>query len=152
MAGGGALIGSIIFPGVGTLIGGIVGGLVGGIGGAAAGGAIDGAVWDKSEDAIMNAYQFFGWHDVSRNTRPQKEANEFVKAFDNAVDNKKPNKTTKEDWHQACLAYFMVLLRAMYPVSQEILQEIERIHKIVENNPSMGPIFQMLQNGIEEEE
>jgi len=143
-AGLGALIGSFVFPGIGTVIGGIVGGIGAGIGGSLAGGAIDGAVWDKSEDSIMNAYEFFQWHNVSRNKRPKMTADQITKAFDNAFENKRPKETKQEDWHKVCLANFMVLIRAMYPEIAKILQESDRVYKYIANNPGTGPILEML--------
>ena len=72
IAGGIALgaAGGVVLGPVGAFFGGVIGGIAGGFGGAAAGKAIDKAIWDEGEDSVMNSYEFFGWHDVDRGSRP----------------------------------------------------------------------------------
>ncbi|KAG5840079.1 hypothetical protein ANANG_G00213140, partial [Anguilla anguilla] len=129
--GGGAAagvgFGSCLGP-IGALVGGIVGGLVGAIGGAFAGKAIDGAIWDGNEDSVMNMYEFFGWHDVKRNTRPVKTAEEMEKAYDKKLESR-PSKIKEEEWGKICMANVMVLLQAMYPVFTEVMKMADNLRK-----------------------
>lgn len=38
-------------------------------------------IWDEGEDSVMNSYEFFGWHNVKRGTRPIKSATEIKEAY-----------------------------------------------------------------------
>ncbi|XP_035255337.1 uncharacterized protein LOC118217572 isoform X2 [Anguilla anguilla] len=129
--GGGAAAGvgfGLLFGPIGAVVGGIVGGLAGGIGGAFAGKAIDGAIWDESEDSVMNMYEFFGWRDVKRNTRPVKTAEEMGKAYDKKLESR-PSKIKEEDWDRICTASIIVLLQAMYPVFIDVMKMADNLQK-----------------------
>ena len=122
--GGGAALGvamGVWLGPVGVLAGAVIGGFAGGVAGAFAGRAIDGAMWDQSEDALMNSYEFFGWRGVKRNTRPTKSADEIGKAYDRKLG-EKPKKVSEEDWHKFCQGNLMVLLPAMYPKFKKMMQ------------------------------
>ena len=58
------------FEPVGPIIGGLGGAIIGGILGAKAAAKLDGIIMDKGEDLISDAYEFFGWYHVTRNTHP----------------------------------------------------------------------------------
>lgn len=128
--GGAALgvVGGVSFGPIGALAGALVGGIAGGIGGAFAGREIDGAIWDESEDAVMNSYEYFGWRGVKRNTRPTKSADEIGKAYDRKLG-EKPENVEEEDWHKFCLGNLMVLLSAMYPEFKKMIQLADELQK-----------------------
>ena len=129
--GGGAALGvagGVWFGPIGALGGALIGGIAGGIGGAFAGRAIDGAIWDESEDAVMNSYEYFGWRGVKRNTRPTKSADEIGKAYDRKLG-EKPEKVGEEDWHKFCLGNLMVLLPTMYPEFKKMMQLAVELQK-----------------------
>ena len=129
--GGGAALGvaaGVWLGPAGALAGAVIGGFAGGFAGAFAGRAIDGAMWDESEDAIMNSYEFFGWRGVKRNTRPTKSADEIGKAYDRKLG-EKPEKVGEEDWHKFCMGNIMVLLPAMYPEFKKMMQLAVELQK-----------------------
>lgn len=133
-AAGGAIAGGstlavglgIWFGPIGAVVGAIGGGIVGGIGGMFAGRAIDKAIWDKGEDAVMNSYEYFGWHDVKRNTRPTKSADQISKAYGKKL-RKKPKKIKDEDWHKCCSEQLKLLLPAMYPEFKKKMLLIDKL-------------------------
>lgn len=133
-AAGGAIAGGstlavglgIWFGPIGAVVGAIGGGIVGGIGSMFAGRAIDKAIWDKGEDAVMNSYEYFGWHDVKRNTRPPKSADEISNAYGEKL-RKKPKKIKDEEWHICCSEQLKVLLPAMYPEFKKKLLLIDKL-------------------------
>ena len=118
----------LMFGPVGAFVGVFAGGIAGGIGGAFAGREIDRAIWNESEDAVMNSYEFFGWHDVKRNTRPTKSADEIGEAYHRKLT-EKPKKVEVEDWHTFCLGNLMVLLPAMYPKFKNMMQLADGLQK-----------------------
>ena len=118
----------LIFGPVGAFLGVLAGGIAGGIGGAFAGRKIDRAIWNESEDAVMNSYEFFGWHDVKRNTRPTKSADEIGEAYHRKLT-EKPKKVEVEDWHKFCLGNLMVLLPAIYPKFKNMMQLADGLQK-----------------------
>ena len=61
----------------------------------------------------MNSYEFFGWHDVSRNTQPIFPTEEIVQAYMGKLDGK-PSKLSDADWETVCTANVMILLKAMF--------------------------------------
>lgn len=122
------MAGGVWFGPIGALGGALIGGIAGGIVGAFAGRAIDGAIWDESEDAVMNSYEYFGWRGVKRNTRPTKSADEIGKAYDRKLG-EKPEKVGEEDWHKFCLGNIMVLLPAMYPEFKKMMQLAVELQK-----------------------
>ena len=85
-------------------------------------------VWDSTEDSIQNAYKFFGWHDVARNTHPRKSTDELVTAFDHKLNEERPEniKPQPVQWEVDCVATLLVLLGAMYPDFKQVNQERSR--------------------------
>lgn len=130
VAGGvaGGLAAGALFGPVGAFLGGLVGGIAGGFGGAAAGKAIDKAMWDESEDSVMNAYEFFGWHNVDRGTRPIQSADSIKTAYIQKLDENPSKKITDKNWATCCTANLMVLLRAMFPELIKMLNIAEDLH------------------------
>ena len=120
--------GGVCFGPIGALAGAVVGGIAGGIGGLFGGRAIDRRIWNENEDAVMNSYEFFGWRDVKRNTRPKKSANEIGKAYDRKL-REKPKRVKEEDWHKFCLGSLMDLLPAMYPEFKKMMQLTDELQK-----------------------
>lgn len=122
-AAGGALLGP-----VGALFGGLFGGVAGGIGGAAAGKALDEALWDEGEDSVMNAYDFFGWYNVKRGTRPTRSPSQVRGAYQWKVRRKPTKNLTDTEWSTTCTAHLMILLRAMFPEFKTMLKISKDIH------------------------
>ena len=126
--------GGAAFGPIGAFFGAIVGGIAGGFGGAAAGKAIDKAIWDEGEDSVMNSYEFFGWHNVHRGTRPTKSARSIKEAYLRKLDEKPSEKIKDKNWATFCTANLMVLLKAMYPEFKKMLKIAEDLR----NNSSKG--------------
>lgn len=120
--------GGFCFGPIGALAGAFVGGIAGGIGGLFGGRAIDRRIWNENEDAVMNSYEFFGWRDVKRNTRPTKSADEIGKAYNRKLG-EKPKRVKEEDWHKFCLGSLMDLLPAMYPEFKKMMQLADELQK-----------------------
>ena len=136
VAGGIALgaAGGIKFGPVGAFFSAIIGGIAGGFSGAAAGKAIDKAIWEEGEDSIMNSYEFFGWHDVDRGTRPIKSERSIKEAYLRKLDEKPSKKIKDENWATFCTANLMLLLKAMFPEFKKMLKIAEDLR----NNSSKG--------------
>lgn len=133
-AAAGAAVGEVATP-IGAVIG-FFAGLIGGVIGANVGSTVDHWIWDQGEDDIMNCYEFFGWDDVERDTRPEKSAEEFGEAFDTALHEKKHEDVAEDHWHVLCLRNFMVLVNEMYPESKELMEKMENVAQAsVENIP-----------------
>ena len=111
---------------IGIAIGALVGGIVGGIGGSIAGKKIDRAIWSEGEDSVMDSYEFFGWHNVPRHTRPHKSAMEITEAYCTKLE-QKPSKITYMNWSVLCTATLMILLQAMYPELKKLLDIAENL-------------------------
>ena len=95
-------------------------------------------VWDSTEDSIQNAYEFFGWHDVARNTHPRKSTDELVKAFEHKLNDERPENVKPVQWEVGCLATLLVLLGAMYPDFKQVNQEIQKVKNAVKNKPDLA--------------
>lgn len=156
-AGGGILggaaagvAGGIWFGPVGAGVGAFFGGLAGGIGGMFAGKGIDYAIWDQGEDAVMNSYEFFGWHDVDRSERPKKTPEEMGEAYAEKLKNK-PKKMEQKDWDTVCLGTFMILAKAMYPVFQDLIKLANEVRKEKSNGLSVIATLVFEQSQIKEE-
>ena len=144
----GAAAGTIV-PGIGNLAGGIIGffgGVIGGVVGAKSATALDHWIWDGKEDDIMNCYEFFGWHDVGRNTRPTYSALEFGKAFDYALTEKKHKDLTEESWHTLCMRNALVLMGAMYPESKVIIKKLGQLVQQCGENMSLAIFTRAMSN------
>lgn len=150
IAGGAAagVAGGVWFGPIGAGIGAIVGGIAGGIGGMFAGKGIDSAIWDEGEDAVMNSYEFFGWHEVSRNTRPIKTPEEFQEAYDKKLK-ARPKKTKEEDWNNLCLGNFMILVKAMYPFFEDLMKIANEVRE--KKSDALTCIAPLVLQRIEEE-
>ncbi len=129
--------GGALFGPIGAFVGGIFGGIAGGISGAIAGEALDEAIWDEGEDSVMNTYQFFGWYNVDRGTRPIKSAKEIRRAYLDKLDDKLSQKFTDKEWATVCTAHLMVLLRAMFPGFKRMLEISKNIHEKKSNGVSI---------------
>ena len=123
----GAASGALLGP-VGAFFGGLIGGVAGGIGGAKAAEAVDEALWDEGEDCVMNAYEFFKWHNVSRGTRPIRSAREISRAYTEKLGEKPSQKLSNREWDTVCTAQLMILLRAMFPEFKRMLELAKQIH------------------------
>jgi len=115
---------------------GFLAGLIGGVIGANVGREVDHWIWDQGEDDVMNCYEFFGWFDVERNTRPEKSAEEFGEAFETAVHEKKHEDCSEHHWYLVCLRNFMVLVGEMYPETKEIFK---LMHEVAEKSVDSIP-------------
>ena len=111
-------------------------GLIGGVVGANVGKHIDHWIWDQGEDDVMNCYEFFGWHDVERDTRPEKSPEEFGAAFETALHDKKHEDVSEHNWYLTCLRNFMVLVGEMYPETKEIFK---KMHEVAEESAKSLP-------------
>ena len=144
--------GGVVGGPIGAAIGAIIGGIAGSIAGTFAGKEIDDAIWDDTEDAVMNTYEFFGRHDVARNTRPIFTPEEIEEAFDKKRK-EKPEEMAQADWDNICLANFMILVKAMYPMFEDLMK---LANKVSENKSDAMAvvskiIFELSQHEEEEE-